>query len=207
MTEDGAVDLIRLFSALKSSRPDMVEADLERIIDEKGKCDTNIMVAVNGDSANKILKLINFFGRDKEFGCTCDSRARSSGQCYAHYNENNKTITVDDLMQNKCYIQDWQAKRISVYETVGHELKTYPDHWQIVVIMDEAYEKTGPNYQVWKSRGVNHYSQSAVIKYITLTRLKETHDQADGKDVTSTLPFTGSQNTQNPSSNESPFDA
>lgn len=153
MTEDGHVDLIRLFSVKKASRPDMVEADLERIILEFSKYDPDIIVADNGDSGNNILKLINFFGRDKVFGCTYKSSPRSSGQLYAQFNENNNTVTVDKLMHNKRYIQDLKAKRISVYQTVDDELKTYLKHWQNVVIMDEEDEKTGEMYQVIKRRG------------------------------------------------------
>ena len=56
-------------------------------------------------------------------------------------------------MHNKRYIQDLKAKRISVYQTVDDELKTYLKHWQNVVIMDEEDEKTGEMYQVIKRRG------------------------------------------------------
>lgn len=206
MTEEGHVDLIRLFSVKKNSRPDMVEADLESIILEISKYDPDIIVADNGDSGNNILKLINFFGRDKVFGCTYKSSPRSSGQLYAQFNENSNTVTVDKLMHNKRYIQDLKAKRIRMYQQVDDELKTYLKHWQNVLIMDEEDEKTGELYQVIRRKGDDHYSQSATIGYIGLTRLKELYDKGNGTSFTSTFISTDYNTTQNNSSNEFYFD-
>ncbi|BBI90192.1 phage terminase [Staphylococcus phage MR003] len=206
MTEEGKVDLIRLFSIKKNSRPDMVEADLEAIILEISKYDPDIIVADNGDSGNNVLKLINFFGKDKVFGCTYKSSPRSSGQLYAQFNENSNTVTVDKLMHNKRYIQDLKAKRIRMYQQVDDELKTYLKHWQNVLIMDEEDEKTGELYQVIKRKGDDHYSQSACIGYIGLTRLKELYDKGNGTAFTSTFIPTDYNSTQNNSSNEFYFD-
>lgn len=187
MTEDGHVDLIRLFSVKKISRPDMVEADLERIILEFEKYEPDIIVADNGDSGNNIMKLINFFGKDKVFGCTYKSSPRSSGQLYAQFNEKGNTVTVDKLMHNKRYIQDLKAGRISVYQHVDEELKTFLKHWQNVIIMDEEDDKNGETYQIIKRRGDDHYAQSAVIGYIGLTRLKELYESANGTSFGSTF--------------------
>lgn len=153
MTDEGKVDLIRLFSVKKNSRPDLVEADLEKIILEFSKYNPDIIVADNGDSGNNILKLINHFGRDKVFGCTYKSSPKSSGQLYAQFNENTNTVTVDKLMHNKRYIQDLKARRIRTYQEVDEELRTFVRHWQNVIIMDEEDEKTGEMYQVIKRRG------------------------------------------------------
>lgn len=197
MTEEGKVDLIRLFSVKKNSRPDMVEADLESIILEISKYDPDIIVADNGDSGNNVLKLINFFGKDKVFGCTYKSSPKSSGQLYAQFNENNNTVTVDKLMHNKRYIQDLKAKRIRMYQQVDDELKTYLKHWQNVLIMDEEDEKTGELYQVIKRKGDDHYSQSSVIGYIGLTRLKELYDQGNGTSFNSTFVTTDYNQSSN----------
>lgn len=187
MTEDGHVDLIRLFNVKKNSRPDLVEADLERIILEFSKYDPDIIIADNGDSGNNVLKLINFFGRERVFGCTYKSSPRSSGQLYAQFNENTNTVTVDKLMHNKNYIQGLKTKRISVYQENDEELKTFLKHWQNVLIMEEEDEKTGEMYQVIKRKGDDHYAQSATIGYIGLTRIKELLETSKGTSFDSTF--------------------
>ena len=153
MTEGGKADLIRLFSVKKNSRPDLVEADLEKIILEISKYKPDIIVADNGDSGNNVLRLINHFGRDKVFGCTYKSSPKSTGQLRPEFNESNNRVTVDKLMQNKRYIQALKTKEVRVYQTIDENLKTFLTHWNNVVIMDEEDEKTGEMYQVIKRRG------------------------------------------------------
>ncbi|WVH13343.1 terminase large subunit [Staphylococcus phage LSA2302] len=187
MLPNGKVDLIRLFSVKKMTRPDLVEADLEKIIWEISKYDPDIIIADNGDSGNNVLKLINHFGKDKVFGCTYKSSPKSTGQLRPEFNENNNRVTVDKLMQNKRYIQALKTKDISVYSTVDDDLKTFLKHWQNVVIMDEEDEKTGEMYQVIKRKGDDHYAQASVYAYIGLTRIKELLKEGNGTSFGSTF--------------------
>lgn len=187
MTEDGHVDLIRLFNVEKISRPDMVEADLEKIKLEISKYDPDIIIADNGDSGNNVLKLINFFGQNRVFGCTYKSSPRSTGQLKPEFNENNNRVTVDKLMQNKRYIQALKTRDISSYKIIDNDLKTYLQHWQNVVIMDEEDEKTGEFYQVIKRKGDDHYAQASVYSFIGLGRLKDLYEQNSGSRFESTF--------------------
>ncbi|XWX31262.1 terminase large subunit [Staphylococcus phage PG-2021_19] len=187
MLPNGKVDLIRLFSVKKMTRPDMVEADLEKIIWEISKYDPDIIIADNGDSGNNVLKLINHFGKDKVFGCTYKSSPKSTGQLRPEFNENNNRVTVDKLMQNKRYVQALKTKDISVYSTVDDSLRTFLKHWQNVVIMDEEDEKTGEMYQVIKRKGDDHYAQASVYAYIGLTRIKELLKEGNGTSFGSTF--------------------
>ncbi|MXM13727.1 hypothetical protein GR665_28370, partial [Klebsiella pneumoniae] len=187
MLPNGKVDLIRLFSVKKMTRPDLVEADLEKIIWEISKYDPDIIIADNGDSGNNVLKLINHFGKDKVFGCTYKSSPKSTGQLRPEFNENNNRVTVDKLMQNKRYVQALKTKDISVYSTVDDDLKTFLKHWQNVVIMDEEDEKTGEMYQVIKRKGDDHYAQASVYAYIGLTRIKELLKEGNGTSFGSTF--------------------
>ena len=198
MTHDNKVDLIRLFNVKKMSRPDLVEADLEKIIYEISKYDPDIIVADNGDSGNNVLKLINRFGEDKVFGCTYKSSPRSSGQLRPEFNEKKNTVTVDKLMQNKKYIQALKTKDIRMYQEVDNDLKTFLKHWQNVVIMDEEDEKTGDTYQIIKRRGDDHYSQSAVLGYIGLGRLKDLELKNNGTNFESTFVSTDYNTDDNP---------
>ncbi|AKC02478.1 terminase large subunit [Staphylococcus phage IME-SA2] len=169
------------------TRPDLVEADLEKIIWEISKYDPDIIIADNGDSGNNVLKLINHFGKDKVFGCTYKSSPKSTGQLRPEFNENNNRVTVDKLMQNKRYVQALKTKDISVYSTVDDDLKTFLKHWQNVVIMDEEDEKTGEMYQVIKRKGDDHYAQASVYAYIGLTRIKELLKEGNGTSFGSTF--------------------
>lgn len=187
MLPNGQIDLIRLFSVKKMSRPDLVEADLEKIIWEISKYDPDIIIADNGDSGNNVLKLINHFGKDRVFGCTYKSSPRSSGQLRPKFNENDNIVTVDKLMQNKRYIQALKTKDISVYQEVDDYLKLYLKHWQNVIIMDEEDDKTGEMYQVIKRRGDDHYAQASVYSNIGLTRIKDLLQEGNGTDFGSTF--------------------
>ena len=198
MTHDNKVDLIRLFNVKKMSRPDLVEADLEKIMYEVSKYDPDIIVADNGDSGNNVLKLINRFGEDKVFGCTYKSSPKSTGQLRPEFNENKNTVTVDKLMQNKKYIQALKTKDIRMYQEVDEGLKTFLKHWQNVIIMDEEDEKNGEIYQVIKRRGDDHYSQSAVIGYIGINRLLELETKTKGTNFESTFVSTDYNTDDNP---------
>lgn len=187
MLPNGQIDLIRLFSVKKMSRPDLVEADLEKIIWEISKYDPDIIIADNGDSGNNVLKLINHFGKDRVFGCTYKSSPRSSGQLRPKFNENDNIVTVDKLMQNKRYIQALKTKDIRMYQEVDADLKLYLKHWQNVLIMDEEDEKSGDIYQVIKRKGADHWSQASVYSNIGLTRIKDLLQEGNGTDFGSTF--------------------
>lgn len=184
---DGKKDLIRLFSVKKMSRPDMVEADLEKIIWEISKYDPDIIIADNGDSGNNVLKLINHFGEDKVFGCTYKSSPKSTGQLRPEFNENKNTVTVDKLMQNKLYIQGLKTKNIRMYQEVDDDLRTFLKHWQNVLIMDEEDEKTEEMRQVIKRKGDDHWAQASVYSNIGLTRIQELLKEGNGTSFGSTF--------------------
>src|SRR5699024_3103336 len=180
-------DLIRLFSVKKMSRPDMVEADLEKIIWEISKYDPDIIIADNGDSGNNVLKLINHFGEDKVFGCTYKSSPKSTGQLRPEFNENKNTVTVDKLMQNKLYIQGLKTKNIRMYQEVDDDLRTFLKHWQNVLIMDEEDEKTEEMRQVIKRKGDDHWAQASVYSNIGLIRIQSLLKEGNGTSFGSTF--------------------
>lgn len=184
---DGKKDLIRLFSVKKMSRPDMVEADLEKIIWEISKYDPDIIIADNGDSGNNVLKLINHFGEDKVFGCTYKSSPKSTGQLRPEFNENKNTVTVDKLMQNKLYIQGLKTKNIRMYREVDDDLRTFLKHWQNVLIMDEEDEKTEEMRQVIKRKGDDHWAQASVYSNIGLIRIQNLLKEGNGTSFGSTF--------------------
>lgn len=198
MTKDGKKDLIRLFNVKKMSRPDLVEADLEKIIYEISKYDPDIIIADNGDSGNNVLKLINRFGEDKVFGCTYKSSPRSSGQLRPEFNESKNTVTVDKLMQNKRYIQALKTKDIRMYQEVDEDLKLFLKHWQNVLIMDEEDEKTEQMYQVIKRKGDDHWAQASVYSNIGLTRIEELLKKGSGTNFESTFVSTDYNTDDNP---------
>lgn len=173
MTEDGKIDLIRLFSVAKNKNPNLVESDIEKIRVEISKYNPDIVIADNGDSGNNVLRLIEYFGEDVVFGCTYKSTPKSTGQFKPVFNENSNTVTVDKLMQNKMYIQDLKSKRIRVYQENDNDKALLLKHWQNVVIREEEDSKTEEMYQVIKRKGDDHYAQASIYGRIGMTRLQD----------------------------------
>ena len=153
MTEDGRIDLIRLFNVAKNKNPGLIESDLEKVKVEFSKYDPDIIIADNGDSGNNVMRLVEYFGEGKVFGCTFKSSPKSTGQITPVFNENNHSVTVDKLMQNKIYIQDLKAGKIRIYSEDDNDKATLLKHWQNVVIREEEDTKTEEMYQVIRRKG------------------------------------------------------
>jgi len=173
MTEDGKIDLIRLFNVKRNKNPNMVESDIEQIRVEFSKYNPDIIVADTGDSGNNLLRLQQYFGEDIVFGCTYKSSPKSSGQIKPVFNENSNIVTVDKLMQNKIYIQDLKTGRIRIYQENDNDKAILLKHWQNVVIRDEEDSRTEEMYQVIKRKGDDHYSQASIYARIGLSRLED----------------------------------
>lgn len=171
MRDNGKIDLIRLFSVPEARTTSEIGLDVQRIIIEISKYKPDIIIADNGDSGDKVLKLIKHFGKGKVFGCTYKSSPKSTGQIIPVFSENADVVTVDKLMQNKMYIDALKSKEIRTYSIIDNELQTYLRHWKNVVIRDQEDDKTGDFYQVITRRGDDHYAQSSVYSYIGLKRL------------------------------------
>lgn len=153
MRDNGKIDLIRLFSVPEARTTSEIGLDVQRIIIEISKYKPDIIIADNGDSGDKVLKLIKHFGKGKVFGCTYKSSPKSTGQIIPVFSENADVVTVDKLMQNKMYIDALKSKEIRTYSIIDNELQTYLRHWKNVVIRDQEDDKTGDFYQVITRRG------------------------------------------------------
>lgn len=173
MTEDGKVDLIRLFNVKRNKNPNLVESDIEKIRVEIAKYNPDIIIADTGDSGNNVMRLIQYFGEDIVYGCTFKSSPKSSGQFKPVFNENSNNVTVDKLMQVKMYIQDLKTSRIRIYQENDNDKSTLLKHWQNVVIRDEEDSRTEEMYQVIKRKGDDHYSMASTYARIGLTRLED----------------------------------
>lgn len=172
MRDNGKIELIRLFSVQEPKTPKDIGVDLQRIIVEISKYRPDIIIADTGDNGDKVLRLINHFGKGKVFGCTYNSSPKSTGDIYPRFNEKGDGVKVDKLMQNKMYIDALKSQEISVYNIIDNDLKLYLEHWKNVVITDEEEEDGGFN-QVISRRGDDHYAQASVYAYIGLKRLRD----------------------------------
>lgn len=173
MRDNGKIELIRLFSVQEPKTAENIGLDLQRIILEISKYKPDIIIADTGDSGDKVLRLINQFGKGRVFGCTYNPTPKSTGDIYPRFNETGDTVKVDKLMQNKMYIDALKSKEISVYNIIDNDLKMYLEHWKNVVITDEE-DEDGGFYQVISRRGDDHYAQASVYAYIGIKRLKDT---------------------------------
>ena len=166
MTEDGKIDLIRLFNVKRNKNPNMVESDIEKIRVEFSKYNPDIIIADTGDSGNNVMRLIQYFGEDIVYGCTFKSSPKSSGQFKPVFNENSNNVTVDKLMQVKMYIQDLKTGRIRIYQENDNDKATFLKHWQNVVIRDEEDSRTEEMYQVIKRKGDDFLTQWSSINSV-----------------------------------------
>lgn len=173
MRDNGQVDLIRLFSVETIKDHTKIGQDFQRIIMEISKYKPDVIIADNGDSGDRVMRLINHFGKGKVFGCTYKSSPKSSGQIVPVFNDRGDTVTVDKLMQNKMYIDALKYGEIKTYKILDNDLKLYLNHWKNVVISDEQDDTTGQIYQTISRRGDDHYAQASVYAYIGLKYLKD----------------------------------
>lgn len=156
MKSNGQVDLIKLFSVAKSGATDVLSigADLEQIKLMLAPYKPDIIIADIGDSGDKVAKLMEYYGKDKVFGCKYNPSPRSSGQLIPSWSEHTNVVTVDKLMQNKRYIA--MLKEGVIHHPKKRDLPDlvmYINHWKNVTIRDEEDEKTGEFYQVIGRRG------------------------------------------------------
>lgn len=153
MRDNGQIDLIRLFSVETIKDHTKIGQDFQRIIMEISKYKPDVIIADNGDSGDRVMRLINHFGKGKVFGCTYKSSPKSSGQIVPVFNDRGDTVTVDKLMQNKMYIDALKYGEIKTYKILDNDLKLYLKHWKNVVISDEQDDTTGEIYQTISRRG------------------------------------------------------
>lgn len=185
MKSDGTIDMLNLFAIEKPSSTDSTRIgwDLEQIKLAIEPYRPDIIVADIGDSGDKIAQLINYYGEDMVFGCRYNSSPKSSGKINATWSENNNTVSVDKLTQNKRFIALLKEGRISSYDNPEDEMiKLFIYHWQNVVIREDEDEKTGDFYQIItsKNNGEDHLAQSSIYGMLGLERMQDLYNSGTG---------------------------
>lgn len=155
MLPNGRIDILNMFAIERPSSTDAeaIGRDLEQLKLYIEPYQPDIIVADIGDSGDKIAQLINYYGEDKVFGCRYNSSPRSSGKINATWSENNNTVNVDKLTQNKRFISMLKEGRVFTYDNMEDRMnKLLIYHWQNVVIREEEDDKTGEFYQIITSK-------------------------------------------------------
>src|SRR5699024_11155852 len=176
MRTNGQIDLIGLHSIRKSGATDALNigADIEQLKMYISKINPDIIIADIGDSGDKVAKLIEYYGKNKVFGCEYSSSPYATNQLKPVWNENKNTVKVDKLTQNKRYIAMMKEGMV-LHPNIKEDqyLGLYTNHWMNVTIRDEEDERTGDFRQVIGRRGDDHLAQSSVYSMIGLERLRE----------------------------------
>mgnify|MGYP001014082568 CR=1 FL=1 len=128
---------------------------------------------------------MNFYGKNKVFGCKYPSTPRSSGNLIPTWNVTGNLVSVDKLMQNKRYIGKMKNGEIGFYSKPDKELSLFIAHWGNVVIRDEEDLNTGAIYQTITRKGDDHFSQASVYSMLGYERLMDIHYGADSYDFNS----------------------
>lgn len=155
MLPNGRIDILNMFAIERPSSTDAtaIGRDMEELKLLLEPYQPDIIVADIGDSGDKIAQLINYYGEDMVYGCRYNSSPRSTGKINATWSDNNNTVTVDKLTQNKRFISMLKEGRIFTYNNPEDRMnKLLVYHWQNVVIREEEDEKTGEFYQIITTR-------------------------------------------------------
>jgi len=151
LKENGVLDVLNLYQVAGNNATDTMNVDrdiqaLRLILDQYHP---ELVVADVGDAGNKIIDLMDVYGRNKVFGCKYVSSPTSglttaSNQIEPKYSENTRTISVDKLVQNKRVISMIKQGKIG-FPAKGTEVERLIKHWDNVTIQD--VEDKGGEYR------------------------------------------------------------
>lgn len=196
MRNDGQIEIIRMFQIKEVEATDArnIGADLQALQVALVKYDPDIIVADIGDSGDRVARLINIYSDKQIYGCQYKSDptsglAKSSNQIIPTWNDNQHTVTVDKLMQNKRFIGLMKEHDIGFYHKKDEELQKYVSHWMNVVIRDDE-QNNGEMRQVITRKGPDHFAQASILCLLGFDKIRADYYQAGsyGFDFTSVNP-------------------
>lgn len=178
LKENGVLDILNLYQVAGNNATDTVNVDRDiqalRLI--LNQYHPEMVVADVGDAGNKIIDLMDVYGRDRVFGCKYVSSPTSglttaTNQIEPKYSENTRTISVDKLVQNKRIISMIKQGKIG-FPGKGPEVERLIQHWDNVTIQD-VEDKNGNYRESIGRKGPDHYSQASIYSLLGLDYLKQ----------------------------------
>jgi hypothetical protein len=180
LKSNGAMDVLNLTQVANNGATDssQVDRDIQAIRLLFNQYNPDMVVADVGDAGNKIIDLMDVYGRNRVFGCRYSTSPTSglitaSQQIEPSFNENKRIVVVDKLVQNKRLVS--LIKQGKVGFPTGKEVDKLIKHFDNVIIQD-VEDKSGEYRESISRKGADHYVQSMVYCILGLDYLKNQLD-------------------------------